>query len=220
MHKQSECQMSKLDFLDEEKEPRAGQRPGAIRLHRPSEAVEGGFAGASFVAMGKEGARHTFDRMRKMWAGSEIQEPTEDHTILAVRDSGFAQLPKHAQASMDVETEDGKAVAQTMLEQHILGGYVSDEFLNGEEIDPSTKRVVRERIFPTAAEGMYAQILPSRVPGSEAPLVRLFVAEADGDHLVAEASVRKTYQSPDDKYGVQQVLVIDKPLAIFEEPDA
>ena len=152
-----------------------------------------------------------FDHMQRLLAGAEVTEPNYEHTLVVFRDSGFNALKQHEKNSMNFEDERGMEIAQMVMGNHYLDGYVTKEFLDGEAEE-------HEAVFDTLGGGEEViRILAPRVPLSslpagarvEEPVIRL---ETAAGKILKHTTVRRAYEkNPDDPF--QKLLVVNEPLA-------
>ena len=172
------------------------------------------FAQAGLEVIGNQDKRgdpgRLFTRMKSMFAGSEFESPQGDHTLIAVRDSGFSSLGKDQQARLDPEKHP--ETARAILDRHHLTGYVSESFLNGEEASSMT--------LPTLDPTVHAVIFAPRIPKSQLPAgARL---EEPIIQMVNSRSGMPIKQLPiraskkNQNYPGQKILVVNEPFVTFK----
>ena len=184
---------------------------------------EGSYAQAALGALDslertrKGVAGRGFDNMRRLLAGSELEEPDFPHTIIAFRDSGFDGLQAHEKKSLDLDTAVGMATSKMIMQQHLLDGFVSDDFLDGKTGEHDMKL---STLDPDS--DMVVQILPPRLSKDqlpagghfEEPIVRLLNARGV---LMKQVTARRTYQHVPGQ-GSQQIIVVNEPLNKWAKP--
>jgi len=186
---------------------------GVIVLRPENESADS-FAGGAFTKLKAEDSGHGYNKSRTFFANAKITPQEGTHTVFLFRDSAYDKLKSLERDTMEkVDTEAGLSLVQSIAKQHIVSGFVTDDFLQG-------KTDAREVTLRTLDDQMSVRILAPRIARSQLPatmkaddpIVQLLNRKGKP---IKTVTARRSITDPNNP--ARQMIVVDDVLAVWKE---